>query len=185
MSRNIFLVRHGHREDFIGDTEQYNYEWAKVSPRRFNPALSTLGRKQACNLANSLKKANIQHIFASPFLRTVQTASFISRIVGVKIKVESGFSEWLNPDWFPSGLQLHTIGELVSIFPGLIESDYSSMITAVFPEPNEHLFVWPRAQQDDRVTDKFLRGRFINCRPCGIGNRSRICAGRQADSHFN
>ncbi len=65
MHRNIYLARHGHREDFIGDSEQYDFKWAQNSKNRFNPALSQLGKSQAKRLGEELKNVKIDHLFSS------------------------------------------------------------------------------------------------------------------------
>lgn len=147
MSRNIYLARHGHREDFIGDSEQYNYKWAETAKNRYNPALSSLGKLQAQKLAEDLKNVNIDHLFSSPFLRTIETASFISKICGSKIKIENGLSEWLNPRWFPSTVQHFNRNQLIELFPGLVDIDYNPVIQPSFPEIYEDQHVWPRVAQ--------------------------------------
>lgn len=42
-NRNIYLIRHGHRENFGGDSEQINEKWALTADNRFNLALSLFG----------------------------------------------------------------------------------------------------------------------------------------------
>ncbi|MBV8884961.1 MAG: histidine phosphatase family protein, partial [Chroococcidiopsidaceae cyanobacterium CP_BM_RX_35] len=69
MAQTVWLARHGNRIDFV------NPEWFKTAERRYDPHLSDDGVVQAQQLAQRLKGEGIAHIFASPFLRTVQTAT--------------------------------------------------------------------------------------------------------------
>jgi len=144
MTRNIYLIRHGHREDFIGDSEDYNYEWAETAKNRFDPALSTLGRLQAQKLAATIKGLHVDHLFSSPFLRTIQTAFVLAQQWGLLVKIENGLSEWLNPNWFPSPVQHIDIKQFNSMFPDIIDTSYNSMINPQYPEPDEKDHVWPR-----------------------------------------
>ena len=146
MSRNVYIARHGHREDFIGDTEQYNFDFAMHSPRKYDPALSKRGISQANYLAKRLENSDIQHIFSSPFRRTVETASYVAKQLGLPVKVEEGFSEWLNPEWFPERPELLTTEQLTLRFPGLIDSGYQSIQPAVYPEWSEPTHVWTRTK---------------------------------------
>jgi broad specificity phosphatase PhoE len=57
-----------------------------------------------------LKKEKIAHIFASPFLRTVQTANAVAEMLNLPIKLETGLSEWLNPVW--GKVTEDTVGEI-------------------------------------------------------------------------
>ena len=72
MSQRIWIIRHGNREDF------QNPGWAKTAQRPFDPALSPDGETQAKEVGRRLQDEPIHCVFASPFLRTIQTASHIA-----------------------------------------------------------------------------------------------------------
>lgn len=60
---SIWICRHGNRIDFVDPS------W-----KGSDPYLSPDGIIQAKETGKRLKDENIQHIFASPFFRTVETA---------------------------------------------------------------------------------------------------------------
>ena len=63
MSQIVWIARHANRLDFV------NPDWFLTAERRYDPPLSDDGMVQAQQLAKRMKKENIAHIFASPFLR--------------------------------------------------------------------------------------------------------------------
>ncbi|BAY07819.1 histidine phosphatase family protein [Calothrix sp. NIES-2098] len=130
MSQIIWIARHANRLDFV------NPDWFLTAERRYDPPLSEDGFIQAKQLANRLKKEKISHIFASPFLRTVQTANAVAEVLDLPIKLETGLSEWLNPAWMteePERLSTLTLAEL---FPR-IDLSYTPHIAATYPETQE------------------------------------------------
>lgn len=130
MSQIVWIARHANRLDFV------NPDWFLTAERRYDPPLSDDGMVQAQQLAKRLKGENISHIFASPFLRTVQTANAVAEVLNLPIKLETGLSEWLNPAWMteePERLSTPTLAEL---FPR-IDTSYTSRIAAKYPETHE------------------------------------------------
>ena len=87
-------------------------------------------------LAQRLGAENISHVFSSPFLRTVETANHVAQLLGLPIKLESGLSEWLNPEWFAAAPEPLSPEVLAGRFPN-IDSAYSSRIQARYPETAE------------------------------------------------
>jgi broad specificity phosphatase PhoE len=130
MTQTIWIARHGNRIDFV------NPEWFNTAERRFDPHLSDDGVVQAYQLGQRLKRENITHIFASPFLRTVQTANQIAEALDLPIKLESGLSEWLNPAWMPAMPETMSIEALTEVFPR-IDTSYTSRVIAEYPETDE------------------------------------------------
>jgi broad specificity phosphatase PhoE len=141
MSQIIWIARHANRLDFV------NPDWFLTAERRYDPPLSEDGFIQAQQLANRLKDEKIHHIFVSPFLRTVQTAHAIADVLNLPIKLETGLSEWLNPDWMDEEPQLHPIRELVKFYPR-IDTSYTPLIAARYPE--KHAQCRARAGQTAR-----------------------------------
>lgn len=135
--RNIYLARHGHREDMATEN------WHKTAARPSDPGLSELGFTQARELAQRLKDCAIDRIFTSPFLRTVQTAAAVAEVVGCDIKVERGICEWLNPEWMPQAPELLPLETLHARYPR-INLAYRSRGDRIWPEIDEQFDAWPK-----------------------------------------
>jgi broad specificity phosphatase PhoE len=130
MSQIVWIARHANRLDFVYP------EWFLTAQRRYDPPLSDDGMIQAQQLAKRLKGKKITHIFASPFLRTIQTANAIAEVLDLEIKLEIGLSEWLNPEWMTEEPEKLPISALVKLFPR-IDPSYTSRIAAQYPETHE------------------------------------------------
>ncbi|MBN3947897.1 MAG: histidine phosphatase family protein [Nostoc sp.] len=130
MSQIVWIARHANRLDFV------NPDWFLTAERRYDPPLSDDGRVQAQQLAKRLKRENIAHIFASPFLRTVQTANAVAEVLNLPIKLEIGLSEWLNPAWMTEEPERLSTPALAQLFPR-IDTSYTSRIAAKYPETHE------------------------------------------------
>lgn len=129
MSQTVWIARHGNRIDFV------NPDWFLTAERRYDPHLSEDGHRQAKQLANRLKGEGIAHIFASPFLRTVQTANHVANALDLPIKLEWGLCEWLNPEWMTEMPETESFEALCKRFPR-IDPSYKSSI-AKYPETSE------------------------------------------------
>ncbi|BAY26323.1 phosphoglycerate/bisphosphoglycerate mutase [Calothrix sp. NIES-2100] len=132
MSQIIWIARHANRLDFV------NPDWFLTAERRYDPPLSEDGFIQAKQLANRLKKEKISHIFASPFLRTVQTANAVAEALDLPIKLETGLSEWLNPTWMTEEPERLSTSALAELFPR-IDLGYTPRIAAKYPETQEQV----------------------------------------------
>ncbi|MDJ0591759.1 MAG: histidine phosphatase family protein [Pleurocapsa sp. MO_226.B13] len=127
MPQTVWIARHGNRLDFV------NPEWFDTAVRRYDPPLSADGFVQAAELGQRLKTANISQIFASPFLRTIQTANEIAQILNLPIKLEAGLGEWHNPDWMSQTPETHPQEFLAERYPR-IDWSYQSYLTPNYPE---------------------------------------------------
>lgn len=123
----IWICRHGNRIDFVDPS------W-----KGSDPHLSADGVVQAKETGIRLCNEGIQHIFASPFLRTVETAHHIAEALDLSIKIEHGACEWLNPDWFTDSPVYVPLDEMHERFPRIDET-YESMFSPKFPESPEEL----------------------------------------------
>ena len=123
----VWIARHGNRLDFV------NPEWFNTAPRQYDPPLSEDGVIQARELGQRLNNENIAHIFASPFLRTIQTANEVGNILNLPIKLEAGLGEWHNPDWMTATPETHPQELLESQYPR-IDWSYQSLVTPQYPE---------------------------------------------------
>ena len=117
--------------------------WHKTAARPLDPGLSDLGLAQARQLAQRLRDCAIDHIFTSPFLRTVQTAAAIAEVVDCEIKVEQGICEWLNPEWMPQVPELLSLKQLCADYPR-INLAYRSRGQRIWPEASEQHDAWPK-----------------------------------------
>jgi broad specificity phosphatase PhoE len=127
MSQTVWIARHGNRLDFV------NPAWFNTATRRYDPPLSADGLVQAAELGQRLKQENITHIFASPFLRTIQTANEVAQVLNLPIKLEAGLSEWHNPEWMTQIPEIHPQTFLAAKYP-LIDWSYQSYFLPQYPE---------------------------------------------------
>jgi broad specificity phosphatase PhoE len=127
MRQTVWIARHGNRLDFV------NPEWFNTAKRPYDPPLSEDGFEQAKQLGQRLVGEGIRHIFASPFLRTVQTAVQVANALDLPIKLESGLSEWLNPEWMNTMPEKLPIEVLHEQYPR-IDPSYTSRVIAHYPE---------------------------------------------------
>lgn len=132
MPQIVWIARHGNRLDFV------NPEWFNTAERPYDPPLSEDGVLQAKQLGQRLIGESIAHIFASPFLRTVQTASRVADALDLPIKLESGLSEWLNPAWMKTEPERLPLDVLQERFPR-IDPSYTSRVIARYPETNDQV----------------------------------------------
>ncbi len=132
MSQIIWIARHANRLDFV------NPDWFLTAERRYDPPLSEDGFVQAQQLAHRLKKEKIAHIFASPFLRTVQTANAVAEVLDLPINLETGLSEWLNPAWMTEEPKRLSTPALKELFPR-IDTSYTPRIAAKYPETHQQV----------------------------------------------
>ncbi|MBE9184319.1 histidine phosphatase family protein [Microcoleus sp. LEGE 07076] len=129
MPQTVWIARHGNRIDFV------NPDWFLTAEHRYDPHLSEDGHIQAKQLADRLKGEGISHIFASPFLRTVQTANHAAEALDLSIKLEWGLCEWLNPEWMTEMPETESVADLCRRFPR-IDAAYKGGI-ASYPETGE------------------------------------------------
>lgn len=127
MEQTVWIARHGNRLDFVFP------EWFNTAEFRYDPPLSEDGMVQAKELGQRLKSENIKFIFASPFLRAIQTAYAVAEVLDLPIFLEAGLSEWLNADWMVSHPQLNPITIIAQKYPRL-DLSYNSRVVPQYPE---------------------------------------------------
>ncbi len=91
MTTTIFLVRHGRtkaneEERFAGRTDE---------------PLLEIGKEQAKQAALHLadQNINITAIYASPLVRTIETAQIMAKVLNAPVKLEEGLNEIRIPQW--------------------------------------------------------------------------------------
>ncbi|MEM1370223.1 MAG: histidine phosphatase family protein [Cyanobacteria bacterium P01_H01_bin.15] len=132
MEKTVWIARHGNRQDFVTP------EWFETAPRRYDPPLSADGHTQAQELAERLREENIRHIFASPFLRAIQTAHPASVALGLPIKIEAGLSEWLNEEWMTENPETEPLADLAAAGVNF-DLSHQSVVVPNYPEASEVL----------------------------------------------
>ena len=147
MPQTVWIARHGNRLDFV------NPEWFNTAERPYDPPLSEDGLIQAKQLGQRLVGEGIIHIFASPFLRAVQTANQVADALDLPIKIEFGLCEWLNPAWMKTDPERLPIELLQEQFPR-IDPSYTSRLIPKYPETSETV-VERTAQTARRLTAEF------------------------------
>ena len=145
--QTVWIARHGNRLDFVKP------EWFNTAKRRYDPPLSEDGFIQAQQLGKRLEKERISHIFASPFLRTIQTASEVAKILDLPIKLESGIGEWHNPDWMTEHPETHPRELLEKDYPH-IDWNSSSYLVPKYPE-TEVTMMKRMAQVADKLVSDY------------------------------
>jgi broad specificity phosphatase PhoE len=148
--QTIWLARHAHRLDFVQP------EWFETAIYPYDPPLSSAGLDRAISLAGELSQSPIDSIFTSPFLRTIQTADPLSRLLKLPIRLEWGLCEWLCRDWTPALPKTTPAAELAIDHPN-IDFTYQSLVTPCYPETLEELNA-----RLNIITDRLVRGNSQN-----------------------
>jgi broad specificity phosphatase PhoE len=125
--QTLWLVRHAHRLDFIEP------EWFETAIYPYDPPLSAQGFDRSVELATELKGVKVDRIFASPFLRTIQTADPLARLLQLPIQLEWGLCEWLCEEWSLGVPKTTPIDELIRCYPNIVAS-YQSQVMPCYPE---------------------------------------------------
>jgi len=125
--QNIWLCRHGNRIDFV------DRNW-----KGSDPHLSVDGVEQAKQTGERLRGEGICHIFASPFLRTVETAHYIAEAIDIPIWIEHGACEWLYDKWFLSQPDFLPPAAMKERFPR-VDTAYRTLVVPQYPETTEQL----------------------------------------------
>ena len=106
---HLFFVRHGERAD---RAPQLKMEY----PEKQDPPLTPLGVQQAEETGRFFKEYMEKHPYldrvkleTSPFMRTMQTAAGIARVLGTpKLELNYTYCEWMSSKLFDEE-QLHSL----------------------------------------------------------------------------
>ncbi len=129
MTETVWVVRHGQRRDTV-DPDFHTY-----ADRIHDPDLTELGRWQAwrCGWYFCEQDIAFDAVYASPFLRTVQTADELCRETDHTFRCEPGLGEHRNAEWFDSDPETATDAQLAEWFE-TIRFDHEPLVVPVFPE---------------------------------------------------
>ena len=130
--QTFWLVRHAHRLDFSEP------EWFDRAIYPYDPPLSPQGHERAIWLAQKLSNIRVDRIYTSPFLRTIQTADPLARLLKLPIQLEWGLCEWLCQDWTTELPTTTPIDELLRYYPN-IDAGYQSQLVPCYPETTDAL----------------------------------------------
>jgi broad specificity phosphatase PhoE len=125
--RTIFIARHGSREDFEDP------QWAGRAENPYDPDVSATGIKEAQQLARRMAREQIAYLYSSTYLRAVRTAHLCAEALGLSIRIEAGFGEWRNAEWFACPPRTRSLRELKEQFP-MVDESYRSLVEPGFPE---------------------------------------------------
>lgn len=128
--RTVWVARHGERRDYSDPA------WARTAPRPLDPPLSRTGVEQSVALGGRLAGQRVAHLFASPFLRALETAHRVAEVLDLPVKVEPGLAEWLSPAWFAQPPELLACDERARRFPR-IDGAYRARGEARYGESGE------------------------------------------------
>jgi glucosyl-3-phosphoglycerate phosphatase len=78
----VILVRHAESE------WNRHFSRTRIDPGIPDPALTRAGRRQAARLVERLAEAEITRLVASPYRRTLETATIVGNALGLSIAVE-------------------------------------------------------------------------------------------------
>jgi broad specificity phosphatase PhoE len=163
--RSVWFVRHGNRLDFVDPTWEQSVDYPIDSP------LAPDGHVQARETAAFLKDKSITHIFASPFLRTMETATAIADALDLPIKVEPGLREKLLLRWFPKYPEVLSAQELARKFPR-VDVGYTPRCEPQWPETEAQAGV-RGAQTVNRLVQDFSGHLLFVSHGGAIGNLCR------------
>lgn len=130
--QTVWLARHGNRLDFVDP------HWFRYADNPYDPPLAPDGVQQAKQLAERLQGEGIEALFASPFLRAVETAHHVAESLNLPIYIEPGLCEWLNPEWFAHRPSVLPSAELARRFPR-VDAGYRAIVEPAYPETWEEV----------------------------------------------
>ena len=86
LKNHYYIMRHGQAKSNVKSIVS---SW----PEKFNNPLTKKGVSEIKKAAGKLKGKNINFIFASPLLRTRETAEIVGKVIGVKPKIDKRLRE--------------------------------------------------------------------------------------------
>jgi broad specificity phosphatase PhoE len=132
MADVVWVVRHGERQDSVDPN------WESTAERIHDPGLTELGRWAAWRVGRRFADlgAGFDAVYASPFLRTVETADEICRELGTEQRLEPGLGEHRNAEWFDAEPETLPQEELADRF-ATVRLDHDPYVVPTFPESHD------------------------------------------------
>ncbi len=132
MAETVWVVRHGQRQDSVDPN------WEDVADRLHDPPLTELGRWAAWRVGRRFVETDesIDTVYASPFLRAVETADEICREIGSEFVLEPGLGEHRNAEWFDAEPETVPIDQLNEWFDP-VRLGHEPYVVPEFPESHD------------------------------------------------
>lgn len=132
MANTVLAVRHGQRQDSVDP------DWEETADRVHDPPLTELGRWAAWRVGRRFAESphDIDRVVASPFLRTVETATEICREIDAECVLEAGLGEHRNPEWFDADPETLPHDHLAARFDR-VRIDRDPHVVPEFPEAHD------------------------------------------------
>ena len=132
MADELYVVRHGQRRDSVDS------EWDDIADRIHDPPLTDLGRWAAWRVGRRFVEAgaSFDAVYASPFVRAVETADEVCRELDVTFGLEPGLGEYRNAEWFDRDPETLPHERLRERF-GTLRLGRDPFVVPAFPETHE------------------------------------------------
>ena len=132
MADVVWVVRHGERRDSVDPN------WEANADRVHDPPLTDLGRWAAWRVGRRFVESGlgVDAVYASPFLRTVETADEICRETGDEFVLEPGLGEHRNAEWFDAEPETVPVEQLAERFAPL-RLGHEPYVVPSFPESHD------------------------------------------------
>jgi broad specificity phosphatase PhoE len=132
MAETVWVVRHGQRQDSVDP------HWEQRADRVHDPPLTDLGRWAAWRVGRRFVESGVAFdaVYASPFLRTVETAEEVCRETGDDVALEPGLGEHRNPEWFDADPETVPRERLAEWFDPVV-LDHDPLVVPEFPESHD------------------------------------------------
>ena len=132
MADVVWVARHGERQDSVDPN------WEATAERVHDPWLTELGRWAAWRVGRRFaeNEDGFDAVYASPFLRTVETADEICRETGHEQWLEPGLGEHRNAEWFDADPETLPHDTLADRF-GTVRLGHEPYVIPTFPESHD------------------------------------------------
>jgi len=129
MADTVWVVRHGQRQDSVDPN------WEANADRVHDPGLTDLGRWAAWRVGRRFAESgrSFDAVYASPFLRTVETAQEICLELDTEARLEPGLGEHRNDEWFDAEPETVQPERLADWFD-TVRLDHEPHVVPEFPE---------------------------------------------------
>jgi broad specificity phosphatase PhoE len=154
MADTLWVVRHGERQDSVDPN------WEEHAERVHDPPLTDLGRWAAWRVGRRFVESGVTFdaVYASPFLRAVETAEEICRELGTEVRLEPGLGEHRNAEWFDAEPETVPHARLAEWFDP-VRLDHDPRVLPAFPEGHDEAMA--RAGETARILADEVEGTVL------------------------
>lgn len=138
--KNIYIVRHGYRSNWLPPDQQLPNPTGIVSDAQLAPHGVDQAKQLAHFVASKLPEKP-QMLFCSPFFRCVQTLAPIADALDLDVNLDRGVGEWFKHDRGEIPIPI-TPAEMSGFFPEVRESwDWKTVVPSELGETEEEIFM--------------------------------------------